>query len=86
MTISANEVKTKGVSLFDRLFEKFDEVIISVRGKNRYCVIPYDEYEEYRAYKLEKAYEEVVKDIEEGRYHSDLGKHFEALEHAIEDV
>jgi hypothetical protein len=28
MTLSANEVKTKGVSLFDRLLEKFDEVII----------------------------------------------------------
>ena len=33
MIINANEVKTKGVSIFANLLEKFDELIINVRGK-----------------------------------------------------
>ncbi len=86
MTINANEVKTKGVSLFDKILEKFDEVVISVRGKKKYCVIPFDEYEEYRAYKLDKAYKEVIEDIENGRYHTDVKKHFDTIEKAIGDV
>ena len=86
MVISANDVKIKGVSIFDTLFDKFGEVIINVRGKNRYCVIPFEEYEEYRAYKLDKAYNEVIKDIEEGRYHTDFQKHFDSIEEAIDNV
>ena len=86
MVISANDVKIKGVSAFDTLFDKFEEVNINVRGKNRYCVIPFEEYEEYRAYKLDKAYNEVIKDIAEGRYHTDLQKHFDTIEEAIDNV
>ena len=86
MIITANEVKNKGVSAFDALFEKFNEVIINVRGKNKYCVIPFDEYEEYRAYKLDKAYNEVINDIAEGRCHTDIQKHFETIEQALDDV
>ncbi|HHH72298.1 MAG TPA: prevent-host-death protein [Sulfuricurvum sp.] len=86
MTITANEVKTKGVSAFDGLFEKFNEIIINVRGKNKYCVIPFDEYEDYRAYKLDKAYKEVVEDIEEGRFHTDIQKHFDTIEGALDDA
>lgn len=39
MTINANEVKTKGVSLFGTLLEKFDELIIILRGKDKYVVL-----------------------------------------------
>ena len=84
MTVTASEVKQKGVSLFEKLLDGFSEVIINVRGKDKYCVIPFEEYEEFRAYKLEKAHREVMKDIEAGRYHSDLQRHFDAIEKAIE--
>jgi len=86
MTIMANEVKTKGVSIFDTLLEKFSEVIISVRGQNKYCVIPFDEYEEYRAYKLDMAHKEVTQDIENGKYHTDTKTHFDTIEEALRDV
>jgi len=33
MGVTANEVKKRGVSLFRELFKKFDEIIISNRGK-----------------------------------------------------
>ena len=86
MTIMANEVKTKGVSVFDTLLEKFSEVIINVRGKNKYCVIPFDEYEAYRAYKLHMAHKEVMEDIEKGAYHSSPQKHFDSIKEALKDV
>jgi len=82
----ANDIKTKGVSIFDTLFEKFSEVIISVRGKNKYCVIPYDEYAEYRAYKLDMAHKEVMADIENGSYHSSTQEHFDTIKDALRDV
>ena len=39
MIINANDIKTKGVSIFGTLLEKFDELIINVRGKNQYIVL-----------------------------------------------
>jgi len=86
MTITANEVKTKGVSSFDSLFEKFSEIIINVRGKNKYCVIPFNEYEAYRAWKLDQSYNDVMEEIANGRYHTDLQKHFDTIEEALENV
>ena len=82
----ANEVKTKGVSLFDTLFEKFSEIIINVRGKNKYVVVPFEEYEEYRAYKLDMAHKEVMQDIADGKYHNNTKKHFDNIEEALKDV
>jgi len=68
MVITANEVKTRGVSLFDELFKKFDELIISVRGKKKYVVINIDRYNEMRKAELEQAYQEVMKDYKNGNY------------------
>ena len=85
MIVTANEVKTKGVSLFDYMFEKFNEVVINVRGKNKYFVVPFEEYEEYRAYKLDIAYKEVMEEIEVGRFHTDINRHFDEIEKAIKD-
>ncbi len=83
MTVTGSEVKTKGVSLFEKLLDGFGEVIINVRGKDKFCVIPYEEYEAYRAYKLEQAHKEVMADIEKGKYHTDPNRHFAAIEEAL---
>ena len=68
MVVTANEVKTKGVSLFDKLLQKFDELVISVRGKKKYVVIDIERYNQMREAELEKAYNEVMKDYENGDY------------------
>ena len=86
MTVTASEVKAKGVSIFDKLLDGFSEVVINVRGKDKYCVIPFEEYEDFRAFKLEKARNEVMQDIKKkGQYHTSLEKHFSAIEQAIEN-
>ena len=68
MTVSANEVKTKGVSLFSNLLDKFDELIINVRGKDKFVVIDIDRYKELRANELDLAYIKTMQDIENGNY------------------
>ena len=80
MIVTANQVKTRGVSLFDELLQKFDEIIISSRGKKKYIVMDIEKYEDFRAYQLDKTYKEVIRDVERGDYHTDIDKHFQELE------
>ena len=68
MIINANEVKTKGVSIFANLLEKFDELIINVRGKNQYVVLDIERYKELRANELDLAYLKSIQDIEKGKF------------------
>lgn len=68
MIISANEVKTKGVSLFGKLLCKADELIINVRGKNKYIVLDIERYQELRQMELDLAHRKVMEDLQEGHY------------------
>jgi hypothetical protein len=79
MVVSANEVKKRGVCIFDELLKEYDEVIISSRGKNKYIVMDIKKYEDFRAYELDKAYQEVMQDIKNGDYHTDIEKHLKEL-------
>lgn len=74
MTISANEVKTKGVTLFSNLLEKFDELIINVRGKDKFVVIDIERYKELRANELDLAYIQTMQDIDNGKYKTQTAK------------
>jgi len=75
MTVSANDVKQRGVSLFGELLEKFDEVVINFRGKKKYVVMDIERYKMLRALELDNAYREVMEDVKNGNYHSDVQKH-----------
>lgn len=86
MIVMANEVKTKGVSLFDRLFEKASEVIINVRGKNKYVVIDIERYKRMRALELDKIYEEAMREIDAGRYSTDISEHLRELKELIDEI
>jgi PHD/YefM family antitoxin component YafN of YafNO toxin-antitoxin module len=70
MTITASEVKTKGVSIFDKMLKRFDEIIINVRGKDKYVVIDIDRYNEFRQNELDLAHLKVMQDIQDGKYKS----------------
>jgi len=85
MIVTANEVKKRGVSLFDELFEKFDDLIISVRGKKKYIVMDYERYEKIREYELDRAYKEVMEDIDRGDYKVVSAKeHIESLREELD--
>ncbi len=66
--ISANEVRSKGFSIIDKLLQKYDEVVISFRGKKKFVVMDIDRFNELRKKELELAYKEVMKDYENGDY------------------
>jgi PHD/YefM family antitoxin component YafN of YafNO toxin-antitoxin module len=68
MTISANEVKKRGVSIFDDMLKKFSEIAITFRGKKKYIVMDIKRYEELRQKELELAYKEVMEDYKNGEY------------------
>ena len=68
--ITANELKTKGITAIDELVPGNDGVIITVRGKEKYVVLSMDEYNQLRELELEAAIQESRKNIAEGRFHS----------------
>ena len=80
MVVTANDIKKRGVSIFDEMLNKFDELIISVRGKKSYVVMDMHRYEKLRALELDDAYLEVMKDVKNGDYHTDINRHFHEIE------
>ena len=68
MIITANEVKIKGVSIFENLLNKFDELIINVRGKDKYVVIDIERYKKFRENELDIAYLKTMQDLNAGNY------------------
>ena len=68
MIVNANEVKKKGVSVFDSLLDKSNELIINVRGKNKYVVLDIDRYKELRTDELDLAYIKTMQDLKDGNY------------------
>lgn len=69
-TVTANELKTKGVSAVESHLQKGDEVVISVRGQDKYVVMDIEKYAKLREYELEIALQEARADVEAGRYSS----------------
>lgn len=72
--ITANELKTKGVSAIEEGLIGRDEVIISVRGKARYAVLDLGRYDRLREHELELAWLAVKKDISAGRYREETAE------------
>ena len=84
MIVSANDIKTKGVSLLDKLFESAREVIINVRGKNKYVVIDIERYKNLRTLELDRLYDETMQEIKEGRFKTQsVEEHLNELRDAL---
>lgn len=67
-TITANDLKTKGVTVLADETADGAEVIITVRGKNKFVVLPIEKYNYLRECELEAALLESKKDIKEGKF------------------
>jgi prevent-host-death family protein len=66
--ITANELKTKGVTALNDATSDDGEAIITVRGKNKYVVLPIESYNYLRECELEAALIESKKDIKNGKF------------------
>ena len=65
-TITANDLKQKGVSVLDPILKENAEAVITVRGKNRYVVMDMDSYHHFRECELEAALAETHRELAEG--------------------
>lgn len=83
-SISANELKTRGVTAIENALSETTEAIVSVRGKDTYVVMSLDQYSHLRTCELEAALHETRKDLAEGRFitesPADHLKRIEAME------
>jgi hypothetical protein len=86
MTITANDLKVKGVGILESMLQKLDEVLISVRGQSKYVVVDIKRYEYLRECELEHAYAEVQKERAEGTSRiMTAQEHIAELEDALRD-
>ena len=66
-TITANDIKRRGVVSIAEVLENFQEATISVRGKNKYVVMSIEQYQHMRECELEAALHEAREDRKTGR-------------------
>lgn len=58
-TLTANDLKTKGVSALETALHEQTEVVISVRGKPQFVVMGIDHYERLREAEIVNAWQEA---------------------------
>lgn len=64
--LTANELKTKGISRLEEVTSAGEEAIISVRGKHRFVVVSIEQYNHLRECELEAAIAETERDLSDG--------------------
>jgi hypothetical protein len=67
-SISANDLKTRGISAIEAALAHEPEAVISVRGKDRFVVMPIEQFHYLRECELESALQETRRDLAEGRF------------------
>lgn len=79
-TIAANELKTKGVSAIKSNMDKEHELIITVRGKEKYVVIDMEKYNHLRECELDMALNEAKAEYKAGKYVTEsVAKHIKRI-------
>lgn len=67
-TLTANDLKTKGVAAIEAALTEQPEAVVSVRGKDRFVVMELSHYHHLRECELEAALAETRADLAAGRY------------------
>ncbi len=67
-TISANDLKTKGIGAIEQALIEQSEASVSVRGQVKYVVMSQAQYQYLRECELEAALAESRADIDAGRF------------------
>jgi prevent-host-death family protein len=67
-TITANELKTRGVSVIENNLKKNQELIITVRGKEKFVVMDMKHYNHLRECELDAALQQARDDYQKGNF------------------
>jgi len=79
-TITANQLKTKGISAIERNLSDDQELVITVRGREKFVVMDMQHYNHLRECELDAALREIKADYKTGRYVSEsVNNHIERL-------
>jgi len=65
--LTANDLKTRGVSAIEQALAGSSEVVVTVRGKQRYVVMDMVQYQHLRERELDAALAEALADVAAGR-------------------
>lgn len=66
--LAANDLKTKGISVVEARLKVDEEVVISVRGQDRYVIMDLEKYNKLREYELAMAVQEAKADVAAGHF------------------
>jgi len=66
--ITANELKTRGISRLNEITSRYEEAIISVHRRAKYVVVTLQQYNHLREYELEAALLETNRAMERGNF------------------
>jgi len=67
-SLTANDLKTKGIAAIEAVLAERPEAIVTVRGKERFVVMDIEQYHHLRECELEAALAETRADVAAGRY------------------
>jgi predicted transcriptional regulator len=67
-SLTANDLKTRGIAAIEAVLAERPEAIVSVRGKERFVVMEIAQYHYLRECELEAALAETRADIKAGRF------------------
>lgn len=70
-SITANLLKTKGVSAIAQAIDENKAVVITVRGRDRFVVMDFETYNHLRECELQAAIAEVRAELEQGKVFKD---------------
>jgi len=82
--VTANDLKTRGVSALEEALSKADQAVISVRGMPRYVALRIEDYDRLREAEIYAAWQEARADVEAGRYATEtVDAHMARLEEEL---
>jgi PHD/YefM family antitoxin component YafN of YafNO toxin-antitoxin module len=83
-SISANQLKTKGVSALEPIIEEHQAAVITVRGVSKYVVMDIETYNQLRECELEAAIAETEREIRDGEVFRDtIQEHIKRIADAL---
>ncbi|MEA3348162.1 MAG: type II toxin-antitoxin system prevent-host-death family antitoxin [Pseudomonadota bacterium] len=79
-TVTANQLKTKGISVIENNLGTDNELVITVRGKEKFVVMGMQHYNYLRECELDAALHEAKADYRAGNFVSEsVEKHIERV-------
>lgn len=83
-TITANQLKTKGISVIEKNLTENHELIITVRGKEKFVIMDMKQYNYLRECELDAALQQTKSDYQDGNFVTEsVEDHIKRITHDV---